>query len=166
MEFIFSAGGDGKADVWDNYVLQLPTGWRTGEATTGITDLWDGTLRAFSIGGLQRPDMDWGKQPYKDNYRYFTDMYIDNTFARVMIGNTSSFALCTLREIQLPSVWMDNAITIKVNADAFTDNSNAFLYVVDSDGNVNANGYPITFATNQEPSDSNPPARPKRFRVK
>jgi len=78
-----------------------------------------------------------------NNHFYIDDAYIDNTWARVMIGNNATFANCTHREIQIPTNWDNNSITFTVNQGAFQDGDNAYLFVVDADGNVNANGYPI-----------------------
>ena len=80
------------------------------------------------------------------------DVYIDNTRARVEIGDKEVFADCTHREIQIPTAWATDEISVTVNQGSFSDGS-AYLFVVDKDGTVSdqdpltegSQGYPITF---------------------
>lgn len=89
---------------------------------------------------------------------YMSDVYIDNTWARVEIGDASTYAACTHKEIQPATAWTDNAdptsdsITVTLNQGSFADESTAYVYVVDSTGAVNANGYEITFGSSGSPA--------------
>ncbi|MFX0197666.1 MAG: LVIVD repeat-containing protein [Candidatus Hodarchaeota archaeon] len=74
----------------------------------------------------------------------FDDVYIDNSWQSVWIGDASSWDNCTHREIQIPTAWSDTSITITVNQGSFPRCEQVYLFVVDADGNVNAQGYPIT----------------------
>jgi hypothetical protein len=47
------------------------------------------------------------------------------------------------REIKVPSAWSDGSIKITVNQGSFQAGETAYLFVVDSDGNVNPTGFPI-----------------------
>lgn len=78
---------------------------------------------------------------------YMDDLYVDNTFARVMIGNASTFAASTNREIQIPTAWADGSITVQINRGSFGASDSAYLYVIDSTNTVNATGYPVTFGS-------------------
>lgn len=81
---------------------------------------------------------------FPDDYRYWADdVYLDTTWARVMIGNASTLASSTHREIQIPSAWTDGSITITINQGTFAQGTNAYLFVIDADGNASP-GYPIT----------------------
>ncbi|MEK6657594.1 MAG: hypothetical protein AABY58_09150, partial [Nitrospirota bacterium] len=40
-----------------------------------------------------------------------------------------------------PSAWSDTSITITLNQGSLANFNNAYLYVIDADGNVNTNGY-------------------------
>lgn len=73
---------------------------------------------------------------------YMDDIYIDDTYARVMIGNQKTLSASTHREIQIPSAWSDSSITITVNQGSFSDGDTAYIYVVDSSGNA-SRGFPI-----------------------
>ena len=46
------------------------------------------------------------------------------------------------REIQIPTAWSDNSITIKINQGSFQAGDTAYLFVVDEEGNVSY-GYPV-----------------------
>ncbi|RJP72326.1 MAG: hypothetical protein C4532_06120 [Candidatus Abyssobacteria bacterium SURF_17] len=74
---------------------------------------------------------------------YFDNFYIDNSWARVVIGDASTYNACRRREVQIPSAWSDNSISVTVNS-ASLPYGTAYLYVVDGNGTYNANGYPIT----------------------
>jgi hypothetical protein len=83
--------------------------------------------------GTPKPQMWW----------YWDEIYIDSTQARVEVGNASTWSGCTQREIQIPSAWSSSSITITSNKGSFGSFSGKYLYVVDSSGNVNANGYAL-----------------------
>ena len=85
---------------------------------------------------------------------YFDDFYADSTWARIEIGNASTYAASTRREIQIPSSWANTGITVSVNTGGFASNENVYLYVVDSNGAVNANGYPIKIGAGSSGTDS------------
>jgi PKD repeat protein len=80
-----------------------------------------------------------------DAYVYWDNVYVDNTPARVEIGNAATYAACTLREIQIPSAWSTTSISATVNTGAFADGG-AWLYVVNGNGVVSTVGYPIDVA--------------------
>ena len=75
-------------------------------------------------------------------HTYWDDVYIDNTWSRVVIGNNADFDSCTHKEIQIPSAWASDEVTITVNRGAFNTGT-AYLFVVNSDGSASA-GYEIT----------------------
>jgi len=81
--------------------------------------------------------------PGGDHEGYVDDVYIDTTFARVMICRGASWAKRTTCEIQLPTAWSDTEITIKLNAGEFKDADKAYLYVVDEKGVANKKGKPL-----------------------
>lgn len=69
---------------------------------------------------------------------YYDDIYMDNTFARVEIGNNQNYASCTHREIQKPVKWKDDSITIVANTDAFTTSEDLYLFIFNKEnaGNI------------------------------
>jgi len=78
-----------------------------------------------------------------DAVQYFDSFYLDNTWARVEIGNAPTWDACTYREVQLPSEWLGSSITVTANTGCIPHGS-AYLYVSDAEGVHNTNGYPIT----------------------
>jgi len=90
---------------------------------------------------------------------WMDDIYVDNTLARVMIGNASTLAASTHREMQIPSEWSDSSIRVKVNQGSFAIGDTPYLYVVDENGVMNSSGYPITIQS------ATPPSAPKGLRI-
>jgi hypothetical protein len=84
---------------------------------------------------------------------YWDELYIDTTRARVEAGNASTWNACTHREIQIPSAWSGNSVTVAVNQGVFAAGQTVYLYVVDQSGAVNSSGYPVTVGgtANQAP---------------
>jgi hypothetical protein len=74
---------------------------------------------------------------------HIDDVYLDNTRARVEIGNAATWAACTHKEMQIPSAWSSGSITVTFNQGSFANGASVWLYVVDADGGAGA-GYPIT----------------------
>lgn len=70
---------------------------------------------------------------------WYNDVYISDTRARVEIGNASTWAGCTKREIQNPSAWSDTSITFTVNKGTLAAGTN-YLYTVDSSDNPTQRG--------------------------
>ncbi len=78
---------------------------------------------------------------------YLDDIYIDNTRARVELGNSSVFSSCTHREMQIPTNWAGsgNQISFNVNQGTFSDSEQVWLFVVDSAGRASG-GVPVSFS--------------------
>ena len=95
---------------------------------------------------------------------HWDDIYVDNTQQRVEIGNAATYAGSTHREIQRPqTTWNDGAIQIVVNTGTFGSGP-AFLYVADSQNNINVNGFPITIGATI-PGDNVAPSAPSNLSV-
>jgi hypothetical protein len=78
-----------------------------------------------------------------NTYTYWDDAYVDTTRAHVEIGNAATYSLCNHREIQIPTAWSSNSITITANRGSFASLGNSYLYVVDRNGAVNTVGYQL-----------------------
>jgi PKD repeat protein len=130
--------GDGKFQMWLD-----------GESLDSRTDL----VTRLNFAGLKRPLLiGWfnmwgptaGEDPEAPNTYRIDDVYLDTSWARVEIGNAATYAASTHREIQLPQSWADDQVLFRVNQGAFADGATAYLYVIDADGRVNGQGFPIT----------------------
>ena len=98
------------------------------------------------------------------------NIYIDSTPQRVEIGNASTWASTTNREILLPTAWSNTSITATTRQGRFTTGQTAYLFVVDSTGTVNNNGYPVTIGSvtgtpPPAPAPTVPPATPQGLRI-
>ncbi len=89
---------------------------------------------------------------------YWGEIYVDVTQARVEIGDAETLNACTHKEIQIPEMWSDQSITIKVNQGSFQSGDNLFLFVLDEYGNVNDSGFPLTM--NDEFHNADGPGEP------
>lgn len=76
---------------------------------------------------------------------YVDDIYFDNTRARVEICSASTWAARTHCEIQRPTAWSDTEVTIVTNQGDLgaLDGGGRYIYVVDSSGGVNSDGFLI-----------------------
>lgn len=114
-----------------------------------------------------------------DIFYGYDDVYINFTQARVELCNSSTWLARTSCEIQIPTAWSTNSITVKTNKGAFKTGDRAYLYIVDANGAV-SNGLPITIGsggstTNPTPDptptdptpteDTTPPSAPTGLRV-
>jgi hypothetical protein len=147
------------------YQISIQTDFGTIGSANGSTKMWvsklglSGTYSLVSTSGVKYvvasgyPDyikFGWYAGSYYPTSSnaftttlYYDNIYIDNSFARVEIGDADTYDNCTHREIQIPVTWETGHISLKVNPGSFNLNDNVFLYVFDESGVVNAKGYPI-----------------------
>lgn len=83
-------------------------------------------------------------------YMWQDDVYVDNTRARVEIGNASTWASVTHKEIQPATAWATGEITFTENQG--TLGSTGYLYVVDAGNLVNSTGTLYTFGEEETPT--------------
>ena len=112
---------------WINWTLHL----RDSATNEDITDM--------SIQGVADNDASF---PTTNTFG-LDDIYVDNTWARVMIGNAPTWAASTVHDIEIPTAWSGNSISVVLHNDSLPNFSGAYLYVFDSNGSVNQNGYPL-----------------------
>jgi hypothetical protein len=97
-------------------------------------------LRFIGLGGFARvPRLNNGT----NSFRYFAGIYMDNTHARVMIGDDQNYDSCTVMEPQPPLAWSNSTIAVKFNQGSLSDGTTVYLFVFDSNNNHNVNGYPV-----------------------
>jgi len=96
----------------------------------------------------------------------YDDVYIStgaNAQARVEMCNSPTWADRTHCEIQPATAWTKGQITANYNSGSFTNGQTAYVYVVDSDGIVNSNGYMFTIQS--ESTSSSIPAPTNLTRI-
>lgn len=109
--------------TFDNNLMVIPA---------ASSEIWQAAI----FGGASVDGMDL--------MTHWDDVYIQvGGWARVEIGNASTWAACTHREVQLPTAWSTTEITYTEQQGSLPDGT-AYLYIVDENGDVNASGYEIT----------------------
>jgi len=119
----------------DPYCVGTKSGITTRCEAEGVT----GYVNCLSMGYLVT---NGGASP--EATTYWDDVYMDNSWARVEIGDASTYANCKHREMQIPTAWSAGSVEINVNQGSFADGQNCYLYVVDESGVMNPTGYPLT----------------------
>ena len=80
---------------------------------------------------------------------YYDDIYMDDTWARVMACNKSIWKMCQKKEIQIPISWDNNQIDIVINFGDFDIlNESIYLFVITESGQVNPKGMLISQCSN------------------
>lgn len=122
---------NGTAKIWHNGV-QLEN--------TAVMETWD------SSDAWKQLTLGWYCANYSagDVYLQYDDVYIDDSFQSVWICSENSFPSSHC-EVQIPSAWAANSITVTVNRGSFALGETAYLFVIDSNGNASA-GYEIVFS--------------------
>ncbi len=99
------------------------------------------------ITGINTIGADWSNASGTPPQIDFGEIYVDNTLARVEICNASPKSSSNHCEVQIPKTsWSASSLQITVNQGSFANNSNAYLYVVDSTGAA-SNALAITFGS-------------------
>ena len=130
MEIKWTNQNDGYVKQWQDGVLVIDY--------SGATDRYDDTARSEAVGGYARNY----NQP--SNWRYWADVYLDYSPARVVLANNADLSSATIREVQIPTSWNATSIRVSVNLGTFSAGQTAYLFVFDPTGVPNATGFPIT----------------------
>ena len=94
----------------------------------------------------------------------YDDIYVatgPNSRARIEIGNAENYSNCTNLSICTPTAWSDTSITATINSGALLPGETRYVFVFDSNGNVNSTGYPIKMLSSEEEV----PSTPKNFHI-
>jgi hypothetical protein len=132
VEFKLSTGTDGYLKVWADGVLVMNY--------AGPTDSGAHQNLSMGFGGYSST---YVLSP-TNNFRYFADVYMDFTAARVVLANNANLSNATIIEPQIPSRWTDGSIDVVVNQGKFTTGQTAYLFVVDKNGARSSAGLPVT----------------------
>jgi hypothetical protein len=144
QEIKYSSGNDGYIRLYENGVLKVNY--------VGPTDKYPGTQRTEGIGGYAR------RYGQANNWRYFADVYLDYSLARVVLANNADLSRATIVETQVPTAWSASSITASVNLGKFTNGQSAYLFVFDSSGARNTTGIPVTAGGGSTAKTPSPPS--------
>jgi len=136
-------------DVWSQYTIEIELGsvgvadgaykaWlRTPGTASSTLDL--DAVQIHDSGNLINAvyfenylECSGNSNPNYGATYYYDDIYIDTTWARVVVGDNATYSSCTHIEMQIPVTWGANEITATVNQGSFGDN--AFLIVIPESG--------------------------------
>jgi hypothetical protein len=117
-----SPNADGYIKVWEDGALVV--------SYSGPTDKYPGNARTIGVGGFAR----MVGQP--NNWRYFSDIYLDYTLARVVLADSASLANASIIEVQIPQIWADGQLSVKANLGKLSASQVVYLYVIDATGTV------------------------------
>ena len=133
----------GSWDLLEWYVSDgnVVTAWLNGVQQWTQSDWMPSPLggdgHSFDFGHMIEPGGD---------YYLFDDIYVDYTFSRFELCNSSTYSSATIREVQIPVSWSDTSVNISVNQGAFTDGASAWLYYIDAT-NTAGTGMPVTIGS-------------------
>ena len=92
----------------------------------------------------------------------YSDVFVDFTRARVEISDQPTWAAARHKEIQVPMSWSGTRVTAQLNSGSFQTGQTVYVYVVDQNGNVNANGFPYVIGST---GGSSGPAAPTNLHI-
>ena len=119
--------------------------WWDGKVVAENTNILTRENDAHSIRGFIFPAMP-DKQA-GDFWVYIDDIYVDKTPSRIEICSGPSWNYKDKCEVQIPSSWTDTTISVTVvSQEAMPSSTNRYIYVVDSSGIANSQGFPITIS--------------------
>lgn len=145
-------------------LYQLPREWKVEELQyeTSSVDVVDGTFNFYQKGilgtdnhfrnrttehpnrynSIVQSQVSHNAQP--GSVMYYDSLYVDDTWHRVVICPESTWEERGNCEIQIPTSWNDNQVTVQLNLGGLYSNDSVYLYVVDDDGIANINGWQLT----------------------
>lgn len=148
---------------WDVLLRQRPYQWKSEEllyrtsrigSKDGLVDFRFDNKRSynhfFQTRSQEKPDMyniiyqsqvSNGAQP--GSFIYYDHIYIDDSWHHVSVCDSETWAGCKDKAIQVPMTWSDTEIEIVYDTRHFNNNEELYIYVVDSTGNVNNDGFLI-----------------------
>jgi len=153
----------GERHRWGNSTPFIPEAWQTDEIVyaLGGVDVKNGIFDYYRNGEKAGGDSQWimrtAERPHRYEqfffdqvsngtgpgplWVYYDEIYLDDTWARVMICTRSIWTMCKRKEIQIPTSWSDTNINIVLNfGDINIQNNTLYIYVIAEDGSVNQRG--------------------------
>lgn len=89
------------------------------------------------------PNIDQGEEVKGLNDFYMDDLYVEEGWARVEIGDRPRYDACTRREVQIPARWSDGSITFSAGSALWPAGTPVFLFVTNEEGETNRNGHAL-----------------------
>jgi hypothetical protein len=171
----YSTGGPNQVltcpDIRDKWV-HVQLAFRTSSTSTGQFIMYVDGIRRFNVtdfgfesGGSQRANFMIESQQLTtsgDGEMYIDDFFIENSYARVEIGDAPNYVDSRHRETQIPTSWANGSVSITLNRGSFPNFSNLYLYVINANG-VASPGYSLSGGTGG--GSSSMPNAPYNLRI-
>lgn len=90
---------------------------------------------------------------------WIDDAYLNDSWARVEIGDQASYAACTHTEIQIPTGWSNTDISLPFHPGSFAPGSKVYLFVIDANGDPSP-GYLLILANSTPTASPTPTSTP------
>ncbi len=148
-----------------NQILhQLPREWKVEELqyeTSGV-NVKDGTFNFYQKGilgtdnkfrmrntdepnrynSIVQSQVSHNAQP--GSVMYYDSLYVDDTWHRVLICPEATWSTRSNCEVQIPTSWNNNQVTVHINKGGLDISEPSYLYVIDKNGSPNENGWLLT----------------------
>lgn len=84
----------------------------------------------------------WSPAWSASNNGWFDDIYVDNTWQRVLVGDASTYGACRKFGLVVPSAWSATSITgaLQIHSGDFPAQTTAYAYVFDTTNTPNTTG--------------------------
>lgn len=149
-----AAGVEDGVAVWREYKPSVgrvqqgnTTGWESRDSNSTATGINYVYLQNYQGNGITVGDI------------WIDDVYVswgDQYKARVEFCDAATWANVDHCEIQPATAWATGSVTVNLNRGNFGGTDSGYLYIVDSSGVANVNGYGVTFG--DEGGEEPPPA--------
>lgn len=145
--FTFMGEASSDLDVYDGSSAMQ---WHSPGKTPWSWEVRDIGTRSSLIKSPENTDTTYEQLAWKNQYthrfavvdHWQDDLYIQfGTHARVEIGDEACYSDCTQLEIQPPTAWVEDEITVELNYGGFDSDDEVYVFIIDDDGDVHG-GYP------------------------
>ncbi len=135
-------GGGFANNQWQHYQVLLKASSSAGSADGVVKQYVNGKLVSDHSGVVTRSSTSQWSQIRIGHYWasdgvpecganggadiYLDNVYVDTTWAHVELGNASTYAGSTVREIQVPTSWSSTQVSFNVNTGSFASGAQAY----------------------------------------
>lgn len=134
--------------------------WSNGKLVIDKSDLsGPGAYHYFRLVGWDSNSPNY----YAGKFYDFGEIYLDDTAARVLVGNNENLNDCTHIEMQIPQVWNNNQVTIDANLGSFNSWDEAYVFIFNENNQVNQTGFSLADLGGDPPEGPGQPGQPQKL---
>jgi hypothetical protein len=160
----YTDGATYPSNFTKNRLRQVPRVWKAEELEYKTSDInvTNGIFQ-FYQSGLLGTDSKFRNRTTKNPTKYkkiyqaqvshnaqpgsnmhYDSIYLDDTWHRVLLCPEPTWSTRSNCEIQIPTSWNNNQVTVHINKGGLDLSKSNYLYVIDKNGVANENGWPLT----------------------